>query len=174
MYDKFKSLGDRLPPGLDSHFAPITEQCLISNGFQYDYILKLEQLDTWYVTFLELTRLQQEAAYGWHIDSYFNVLKQEQTCFYRPRGLDCSDVEKTAADCLERHPQSQQGNQSAPAASTHQQPKFQRSATGADHVLHDFYTPDLAAKVTEIFRPDLVAFGYPAWDGRSNYDARTV
>ena len=155
--------------GIDPHFAPITTLCLLQAGFVYDYVLKLEAIDDWYADFLELSGLQAEAASGWHIDSWLNVVSDPaEPCFYRPKGASCADVAVSSsyfsAPCggpsgrLEVGPQGEQ------------QRPLQRSSNQSEALIRSFYDADLAAKVTDMYSEDLRMLGYAPWGGETDYD----
>lgn len=160
---------ERLLASLDPHLSPISTMCLIPEGFGYDYVFKLEAMDEWYGGFLALTGLEDSAASGWHISSWLNVVGDPtEVCFYRPMGVHCADVQRLTNDCTAGNPSLAPFNTSSVASLNRQ--RLQQSANMSETKLHNFYTRELAAKVTQMYQQDLLRFGYPAWDGQSLYN----
>ena len=73
-------------------------------------------------------------------------------CFYTPTG-DCRDAPLGGLD-----PAAGLLTEAAAAARL-------PSATGASDRAGDFFTPEAAATVTEVYREDLSLLGYPIWSG---------
>mmetsp|Transcript_8573 Transcript_8573/g.24616 ORF Transcript_8573/g.24616 Transcript_8573/m.24616 type:complete len:407 (-) Transcript_8573:242-1462(-) len=145
-------------PLTNAHFMPITQLCMWNYGFGYDYVLPLEEISSWYGGFLALTDLEDVAATGWDIQSYMNM-DADEPCFYRPPGMGCRDVPQMKEAC---------GVVNCQAEVLGSPQLQQRSATKAQDKLDDFYTPELATKVTTMYMEDIRQFHYPTYNGVGN------
>ena len=64
----------------NAHFWPISEKapgwlgCGVPHGFQYDYVLKLEEEGTWFAEMLALTGMSEVAAWGWGRGERFELM----------------------------------------------------------------------------------------------------
>jgi hypothetical protein len=50
---------------IDPHFELLSAACGIREGFQYNFYLKVEEMDVWYADFISLLGLGDAAATGW-------------------------------------------------------------------------------------------------------------
>lgn len=127
---------------LPSHVHPVSDVCRMKM-FKPDAVLRIEQMDLWYDTFmhhygLDLFEERHQAEYG--------------SSFYMPSLSSTTPLAAKLAQTL------------GVAAWS-----GEATRTGHEHHSSDrlfvHYTPALARKVFDLQRRDFEAFGYPAWDG---------
>mmetsp|Transcript_7201 Transcript_7201/g.12132 ORF Transcript_7201/g.12132 Transcript_7201/m.12132 type:complete len:283 (+) Transcript_7201:182-1030(+) len=143
---------------VDRHFLPLSRSCLMSKpgaapSHPYDFFLKVEQIERWYLPFVRAIGLESTVKHGWNASTYW--WHSQRDCFYAPAGVTCAVFHKldsaTAASAA------------PPAQGTSMPASFH--ATGADSQLNTYYTPKLAEAVTRCAENDLAIFGYPRWNG---------
>lgn len=132
-----------------------------SNVHDFYRVLKLEEQATWYPGLMR--RLGLVAAVNdsrsWGADG----------CAWKPQGGTCQDAlqehQPGRARAAEERACVRDGRETVSGQSAATLGGNQKAhSTGACAKLREFYTPELAALVTEWARADLVAFDYPAWN----------
>jgi hypothetical protein len=58
---------------INGHFAPLSKRCGIHAGLQYDFFLKVEEMDLWYADVVTLMGLAPYAEDGWEQNRGNNV-----------------------------------------------------------------------------------------------------
>ena len=53
---------------IDAHFSPLTEHCGINKGMRYNFYLKVEEADVWYVDLVSFLGLDEAASSGWGLE----------------------------------------------------------------------------------------------------------
>lgn len=128
--------------GRIDHIASISKFCQIG---KYNYtVLRVEEQAFWFNEFLEKYHLKEKHD---RYTSYGNVLFS-------------GDIQKDAL--VNDHTAQISGREPWPSKTmetTHNR--------GSAQKILQYYTPDIAKKVTEIVWDDLVNFGYPLWDGNA-------
>lgn len=127
--------------GIDDHLCSQVSGCLFAAAADVA-VLKLERQATWFPCLVDTLGVAHEALAG---PKWQNV--SGQPCFYAPTG-DCSAPLLSTVD----------GAPSVPVVD-------HVHGTGADAAVSQHYTAKAAAVVTELYREDLEALGYPEWDG---------
>ena len=74
------------PKKVDQHFAPQSavgkrpyanvSSCYIQEGFQYDFILKLEEISEWMADFIVMNGLEERTRTGWGKDEIFGTVSE--------------------------------------------------------------------------------------------------
>ena len=133
---------------LDHHFEPLSGQCGPRGSF--DYVLRVEELLGWYRPFVHALGLEGIVAHGWNSTQQARTLGFKQDCFHTPPGGSCTTLHEEPTD---------DGAASKPSA-LKGKVAWRYSE---ERMLGQFFTPGLAALVTEWAAADLAAFGYPSW-----------
>jgi len=146
---------------VNGHFQPISEGCGIQNGFEYDFILKSEEIESWYPDLVRMLGLQPSVLNEWlSLDSAEGSTKphtwMEEDCFFHGTGERCSDMAKrfegpSPSTCFH-------GDSHMP--STVADHYDSGKATAADRKMKEFYTPSLLRVVAMLYREDIQRFGY--------------
>ena len=127
---------------LPSHVLTITSVCK-SQVFGTDIVLRLEEMELWYDTFMH--------HYG--LDVFEAKLQAEHgQNFYKPDLGNATLLSERFAEAI---------GLKAWRGSTLKTSHIHNSTD----VLREHYTPDLARRVFNLQRKDFEAFGYPAWGG---------
>ena len=78
------------PARIDPHFAPQSgigkypmrsSGCQIQEGFQYDYILKLEEISEWMADFIVMNGLEGRTRTGWGRDEKLGTVSESNNAF---------------------------------------------------------------------------------------------
>lgn len=139
---------------LDPHFDLLSNHCGLDAGFEYDFYLKLEDMDTWYEALLVAWRIDTAANFGW---SEYQPQKGYGDCFYVPTQFrDCEEFRRSVE--LNRR-RERLGEPLVFRAGT-AGPK----TTGASS-LYEYYNRSIADMLNPFLSEDLLRFGYPMWNG---------
>ena len=149
---------------LDRHFQPLSNLCLIDDGtgalsHRYDFFLKVEQMERWYLPFVRLLGIEPTLRTGWNLTTHWWKAREGRDCFYTPLHVSCADFHGGAREVARtsKGMSEDASKGAATPASFH--------ATQADGKLGRYYDVELAAAVTQHAAADFKTFGYPVWDG---------
>eukprot|EP01025_Chloroclados_australasicus_P039486 TRINITY_DN408_c0_g1_i20.p1 TRINITY_DN408_c0_g1~~TRINITY_DN408_c0_g1_i20.p1 ORF type:complete len:344 (-),score=14.13 TRINITY_DN408_c0_g1_i20:2133-3134(-) len=121
---------------LDQHFQSQTKHCRIHVGMDYDYVLKIEEIEKWYDCFVDKFNIRQEMMHGW---------PGEDDCFLSTQQSPCNG------------PHYENGTL------VMQQKYLMKldTATGSKSLFEQFYSNHTLAKmVAEVFMEDFINFNY--------------
>lgn len=85
-----------MAPQMNAHFELLSKHCLLPDGMQYDYFLKVEDVSMWYAPLISLLNLQKHAAAGWGSSTKFWP-GNAGGCFMTSPGMSCEDMFKAKA-----------------------------------------------------------------------------
>lgn len=134
----------------EEHHCPQTSMCFFRQ-LQYKHILKVEELSMWYPAFVKRYKLQSVVEDGW--DTLSEHHSSVEKCFYHPRGMTCDTYKSLEYPVTRQHDVCNFTN-----------PKLFRCSLSN---IEDLVKEDTDA-LTEFYFEDLIAFGYPSWNGRKN------
>eukprot|EP01025_Chloroclados_australasicus_P067737 TRINITY_DN9389_c0_g1_i6.p2 TRINITY_DN9389_c0_g1~~TRINITY_DN9389_c0_g1_i6.p2 ORF type:complete len:217 (+),score=21.58 TRINITY_DN9389_c0_g1_i6:159-809(+) len=135
MYDKRMRTGKGvLSHGfLDRHFVSQTQLSLLPFGMQYNYILKVEEINDWYDCFIDLVNIREEMMHGW---------QGKDKCYFSTPHAPCKGPQ--LIDGVFVHFNSG-------ASHNH----------GSVNMLNRYYQdPKILKMVTEMYQEDLINFNY--------------
>eukprot|EP00193_Tetraselmis_chui_P012482 CAMPEP_0177784172 /NCGR_PEP_ID=MMETSP0491_2-20121128/19534_1 /TAXON_ID=63592 /ORGANISM="Tetraselmis chuii, Strain PLY429" /LENGTH=280 /DNA_ID=CAMNT_0019304871 /DNA_START=293 /DNA_END=1135 /DNA_ORIENTATION=- len=138
--------------------------CGVRQGMQYDFYLKVEDIDIWYIDFMSLTGLQ-------------NAAQAMQPCFHSLPGMTCNRTDAAtrqargtgvvatsgagATPSCRPYETSSINNNSITVARQHMR-GWEPHETGAQaRLLHYYTSQDVIDAATEFLMDDLIAFQYP-------------
>jgi hypothetical protein len=141
LYSMYLKNGRSFPSNFDKHFAPASTECRFLTGFQYDYILKLEDEFLWLKDFSHAIGVVDAISRGW---------PQSGDCFFTPPGVQCADflsknISQIAGELLE---------------------SVREQNLKTIGQVKDHYTPELVSMVNEMYSNDFWLFQYPMWGGK--------
>jgi len=124
------------------HFQSVSELSRFKD-IQYSAILRLEEQDLWYRSFIKTHKLAP----------FLAQLTKEGTPFYAPKSNLHDTIFVRMEQVLGKSPwKGENLNKVGHVA-------------GSASKLFKFYSPDLARRVFDLYRDDFINFGYPAWNG---------
>jgi hypothetical protein len=165
----------RFSGGVDAHFNPLTEHCMLPRGMQYDFFLKTEEISEWYEPFARYLGIVDVLQQGWDVDSKWHVNPDLKPCFFLKKGCNsCSGMFATgsaqvAAGCDAASFALAKGDSENLPASHHAASSVGNvMLTGAALIESEF---DLVSAkiVSEMWFNDFEQMGYPVWDGISPF-----
>ena len=168
-FDAFVEAVISSPMGdVDRHFQPLSRHCQMSAGDRgvslvqerpYDFFLKVEQMDGWYLPFVRVLGLEATFRRGWNTSTrWWRGGDVGRSCFFSPPNVSC--------DAFHARPAGLAGDlQSDHRATPPPMPTGSFHQTLADAQLGQYYTRRLATAVSRYAARDLIEFGYPPWDG---------
>jgi len=145
---------------LNEHFQRLTDRCMLPMGMRYDYYLKIETMPQWYEPLIDMLDLRDEASWGWDYTSYWRPAINGETpdkCFYTPPGKTCKDMfnypapESKAIHTVQRR--------------MNEQKEKVIHVKNSGTKLKQYYNETSVKRITTYAKCDLLAFGYPEWDG---------
>ena len=92
VYDLYTALRGHQPrfcSAINQHFAPQACLCGLSQGLEYDYLLKLEEQGAWYPGFVKLAGLEHFVREGWAPDVGGSADNVSFEVFTRATSLHC-------------------------------------------------------------------------------------
>lgn len=156
-------------PRIDMHFTPMSRKCGIDAGLQYDYMLPVEWIGSWYPALVNMLGLQDVVKTGWRELSARargkTATPQREDaslhdCFYSTERQSCESMQELidsppvkCSSSQETQGRQEQGADSGVFMDFNQ-------ATGAHGLLPRYYTPRLAQLVEDIFIEDFKHFNY--------------
>eukprot|EP01025_Chloroclados_australasicus_P019831 TRINITY_DN2087_c1_g1_i5.p1 TRINITY_DN2087_c1_g1~~TRINITY_DN2087_c1_g1_i5.p1 ORF type:complete len:381 (-),score=11.93 TRINITY_DN2087_c1_g1_i5:1104-2246(-) len=127
---------------INEHFATQYEHCWENVGLNFDYVLKIEQMNSWYPCFVRDLNLWQYVMHGWNDWDH---------CYLSTDDVPCNGPHQNNHGKL-IYSQGQKDGIS---------PKHNRNST---QYFNKIYANETTAKlVTEVYLNDIVRYNYPFW-----------
>uniref|UniRef100_A0A7S1SLL3 Sulfotransferase n=1 Tax=Tetraselmis chuii TaxID=63592 RepID=A0A7S1SLL3_9CHLO len=141
---------------MDMHFELQSRLCGGSAGYQYNFYLKVEEIDVWYVDFVSLLGIGHTAARGWKqytTDGY--------ACFFALRGKTCDETSEIIrnhyANPVDVSPNAENSGEPSWALT-----KTSHHAQGANRQISTYYADvETLELATGYLMQDIRRFGYP-------------
>jgi hypothetical protein len=165
---------------INSHFLPQAHKCYLSNNkFSYDYYLKVEHTDQWFVSLVHVLGLEEEVSTGWGFNNKWHPNSDRRTCFYHPSDRTCEEMEQVFnASITTNGDRSHIISISDDAPEGYRRNNYQLSniysdsgghnkGAGTIAILDQYYNRDIAFNVSLLVQADLELFHYPSWTGRN-------
>lgn len=138
-WQRSHAAGLRVQSGLDHHFALQSSMCGFSmdtsTEMSYDYVLKVEETNTWYTALIQKLNLTQHVESGW----------PGKRCFFSAPDAECD-------------------GQRMDDTGSFSSLSWDHHGTGAAASLAEMYSPETARIVSDLYAVDIAAFGYQRQD----------
>eukprot|EP01025_Chloroclados_australasicus_P059201 TRINITY_DN7476_c0_g1_i6.p1 TRINITY_DN7476_c0_g1~~TRINITY_DN7476_c0_g1_i6.p1 ORF type:complete len:359 (-),score=19.84 TRINITY_DN7476_c0_g1_i6:112-1116(-) len=129
---------------LDRHFVSQTQLSLIPFGMDYNYIVKVEEINDWYDCFIDLVNIREEMMHGW---------PRKGQCYYSSPRAPCKGPRLVNGTFV---------NFDSGARHNH----------GSVNFMEQYYQNTTTLRmVTEMYQEDLIRFNYTIAENVTQFDA---
>lgn len=150
---------------INSHFLPQAHKCYLSNNkFSYDYYLKVEHTDQWFVSLVRVLGLEEEVSTGWGFINKWHPNSDRRTCFYHPSDRTCEEMERLFNATVTTTSGDRRNNYQL--SNIYSDSGGHNKGAGTIAILNQYYNRDIAFNVSLLMQADLELFHYPSWTGR--------
>jgi len=152
------------PESVNSHFRPISNHCWLSQGFTFDFVLKVELLDEWYEMFISRLNLFRTVLSGWE-----GAGSTSQECHYVPSHRNGCKSLFTSFSTTGSNVFNIVHHEGSTSRTTEKLEITKDSVSGrpihhSELLLKMFYDEETVKLVNKYFEIDFKKFHYPLWD----------